>query len=119
MYLYTRILALFSAVPYVEPGANLTSHAKQSPAVLAPHLTNTSLQGDNSRDSVHLLEELIDCSVLSWGFEDAAKLTAEDVTDIVCQMVDVLAETFKAGLETPIHFQVGCPFHSQHGRIAY
>jgi len=112
VYLYTRILALFSAVPYVEPGTNLGSHGKDSPVNMAPHLTNTSLQGHHSEDNVLLLEELIDCSILSGGLADDMKLTAKDVTDIVYQIVDTLAETFKAGLETPIHFQVGCLFHS-------
>ena len=111
MYLYTRILALFSAVPYVEPGANLASHEKQS-VDLAPHLTNTSLQGDHGEDSVRLLEEMIDWSILSGEFDDV-KLTAADVADIIRQIVDVLAETFKAGLETPIHFQVGCLYHTR------
>lgn len=106
MYLYTRILALFSAVPYVEPGFNLTSHDKHSPVDLAPHLTNTSLQGHHGENGVRLLEELIDCRILSGGLEDEAKLTTGDVNDFVCQIVDILAETFKAGLETPIHFQV-------------
>jgi tubulin---tyrosine ligase len=112
VYLYTRILALFSAVPYVEPEADLTSQGKHSPVDLAPHLTNTSLQGHDSEDSVRLLEELIDCRILSGGLENDEKLTAEDVTDIICQIVEILAETFKAGLETPIHFQVGCLLHS-------
>lgn len=105
VYLYTRILALFSAVPYVEPGFNLTSHDKHSPVDLAPHLTNTSLQGHHGENGVRLLEELIDCRILSGGLEDEAKLTTGDVNDFVCQIVDILAETFKAGLETPIHFQ--------------
>jgi hypothetical protein len=82
------------------------------PADLAPHLTNTSLQSHHGEDSVRLLEELINCRILSGGLEDDAKLTAEDVTEIIRQIVDILAETFKAGLETPIHFQVGCLFHS-------
>lgn len=104
MYLYTRILVLFSAVPYVEPGFDSTRHEK--PMDLAPHLTNTSLRGHHCDDGVRLLEELIDCRTLSKGLEDNAKLAKTDVDDIVSQIVDILAETFKAGLETPIHFQV-------------
>ena len=76
---------------------------------LAPHLTNTSLRSNHSKDTIRLLEELINCRVIT-GRSEGIKLTAEDVTDIVSQIVDVLAETFKAGLETPIHFQVSCLF---------
>jgi tubulin--tyrosine ligase len=104
VYLYTRILALFSAVPYVEPGFDSTGH--EMPIDLAPHLTNTSLQGHRGEDGVRLLEELVDCRILSRSLEDDAKFTKADVNDIVRQIVDIIAETFKAGLETPIHFQV-------------
>lgn len=105
VYLYTRVLALFSAVPYAEPVVNPTGHGDSIPVDLTPHLTNTSLQGHRGEEVVCLLEELIDCRILSEGREEGATFTARDVTDIIHQMVDILAETFRAALETPIHFQ--------------
>ncbi|PCH33551.1 tubulin-tyrosine ligase [Wolfiporia cocos MD-104 SS10] len=66
VYMYTRILALFSAVPYKPPGAasegtsNLDINEN-----LAAHLTNTSLQTERGEAGVRLFDELIGCHILS------------------------------------------------------
>lgn len=104
LYLYDRILALFSSKPYNHPTANSED---ETPMDLAPHLTNTSLQTHRGEEGVRLLDELVGCHILS--DEDTVsplELTEEDVQAIRNQMADVLAETFKAALESPIHFQV-------------
>ena len=98
VHLYTRILALFSSVPFVLPEAG------DPKPPLAPHLTNTSLQTDRGEAGVRLLDELIGCQILSPGWD--RKLTEEDVNDLVDQAGEILSETFKAALENPVHFQV-------------
>jgi tubulin--tyrosine ligase len=98
VYLYTRILALFSSVPFVLPGAG------DSNPPLTPHLTNTSLQTDREEAGVRLLDELVGCQALSPGCD--RKLTEEDVNDLVDQIGEILSETFKAALGNPVHFQV-------------
>lgn len=72
---------------------------------LAPHLTNTSLQTHRGEDGVRLLDELVGCHILSGGDKDL-ELTAADVGCIIDQMAEILAETFRAALQNPIHFQV-------------
>ena len=98
VYLYTRILALFSSVPFVLPETG------DSNPSLAPHLTNTSLQTDRGEAGVRLLNELVGCQILSSGWD--RKLMEEDVNDLVNQIGEILSETFKAALENPVHFQV-------------
>jgi tubulin--tyrosine ligase len=98
VYLYTRILALFSSVPFVVPEAG------DSNPSLTPHLTNTSLQTDRGDAGVRLLSELVGCQILSSGWD--RKLTEEDTNDLIDQMGEILSETFKAALESPVHFQV-------------
>lgn len=100
--MYDRILALFSAVPYV---ATPTRSGKSSSIDLTPHLTNTSLQNHNGEEGVRLLEELIGCRIVS-SDQDQLEFKREDTVSITSQMVGILAETFKAALESPIHFQV-------------
>ncbi|EIW64763.1 tubulin-tyrosine ligase [Trametes versicolor FP-101664 SS1] len=64
VYVYDRILALFSAVPYIPPSKQ--EHGGEAGALdLAPHLTNTSLQTERGEAGVRLLEELVGCHVLS------------------------------------------------------
>lgn len=76
---------------------------------LAPHLTNTSLQTHRGEEGVRLLDELAGCRILSDS--DAVngapppEFTSEHIEDIQDQMAEVLAETFSAALESPIHFQ--------------
>jgi len=64
--MYTRILSLFSAVPYSSPVAS--DDKSTSDTIndnLAAHLTNTSLQTERGEAGVRLLDELIGCHVLS------------------------------------------------------
>jgi tubulin--tyrosine ligase len=107
VYAYNRILALFSAVPYKPPQAVPSAEGNHSSVDLAPHLTNTSLQVNGGEQSVRLLEELIGCHILSQ--EGEPLLTTANFEDIVQNVGKVLAETFKAALGNPVHFQVG-PF---------
>ncbi|KAJ7130048.1 tubulin-tyrosine ligase [Mycena crocata] len=106
LYLFDKILALFSAVPYAEPIVEQDEDGDHLPIDLAPHLTNTSLQSDRGEAGVRLLDELVSCHILS-GPENGpqAQFTAEDKKVIVDQMVAILGETFKAALENPVHFQ--------------
>jgi tubulin--tyrosine ligase len=107
LYLYSRILALFSAVPYVTPVAR----DDHSPVDLTPHLTNTSLHTHRGEAGVRLLDELVGCHIFSNPAENPNNklmLMAIDVETLVDQIVNILAETFKAALENPIHFQVFC-----------
>ncbi|KAF9651393.1 tubulin-tyrosine ligase [Thelephora ganbajun] len=97
VYLYTRILALFSSVPFALPKAG------DSNPSLKPHLTNTSLQMDQGEACVRLLSELVGCQILSPGCD--RKLTEEDVNDLINHIGKILSETFKAALENPVHFQ--------------
>lgn len=103
LFLYDRVLALFSAVPYQPPQAN-----EEIPSTidLTPHLTNTSLQTHRGEEGVRLLQELIGCRILSGDQKSDRRLTSEDVDDIIKQMSLVLSETFKAASQMPVHFQV-------------
>lgn len=98
VHLYTRILALFSSVPFVLPEAG------DSNPSLKPHLTNTSLQTDRGDAGVRLLSELVGCQILSSELD--RKFTEEDMNALIDQMGEILSETFKAALENPVHFQV-------------
>ncbi|KAF8807556.1 tubulin-tyrosine ligase [Phlegmacium glaucopus] len=100
VYLYNRILALFSSAPYVTPLSDQDAFSLD----LTPHLTNTSLQIQCGDDNVRLLDELVGCRILSG--ESNAILRSSDIDAIVIQMRDVLADTFKAALQNPVHFQV-------------
>ena len=100
VYLYDRILALFSSAPYVTPSSDQDSFLLD----LKPHLTNTSLQIQCSDDNVRLLDELAGCHALS-GESDVI-LRSSDIDTIIIQIRDVLADTFKAALQNPVHFQV-------------
>ncbi|KAJ7462700.1 TTL-domain-containing protein [Mycena galericulata] len=106
LFLFDKILALFSAVPYAQPISGEDEDGDPLPVDLGPHLTNTSLQTDRGEEGVRLFDELVTCQVLS-GPHDAPKsrFTAEDMKLIVDQMVTILGETFKAALENPVHFQ--------------
>lgn len=102
LYLYTRILALFSAVPYVKP----FEPEDASELDLTPHLTNTSLQTDCGEAGVYLLDELVGLHILS-AEDQHRRFSIKDVLEIQDQMSEILSETFKAALENPVHFQVG------------
>ncbi|KAG6832481.1 hypothetical protein H0H92_001527 [Tricholoma furcatifolium] len=98
VYLYERILALFSAVPYADP-------VDADHLDLTPHLTNTSLQTHMGEEGVRLFSELNGCRILSSNEDKSATFTSEDITEIIKQTADVIGETFKAALENPVHFQ--------------
>ncbi|KAH7915394.1 tubulin-tyrosine ligase family-domain-containing protein [Hygrophoropsis aurantiaca] len=108
LYLYTRILALFSATPYESP-APKDSENGHAEVDLAAHLTNTSLQTHRGEDGVRLLDELSGCSVLSHLHESVhsqeLRFTSNNIECIQRQMADILAETFKAAIEMTVHFQ--------------
>ncbi|KDR85150.1 hypothetical protein GALMADRAFT_218231 [Galerina marginata CBS 339.88] len=98
VYVYNRILALFSAVPYT----SLTSE-DLSDINLKAHLTNTSLQTDLGDINVRLLDDLEGCHVLS--DESGVTLTSTNINDLVTEISEVLSEVFRAGLQNPVHFQ--------------
>ncbi|KAH9898504.1 hypothetical protein C8Q73DRAFT_788681 [Cubamyces lactineus] len=129
VYVYDRILALFSAVPYAAPSR---SEDNSSEIDLSAHLTNTSLQTDRGEAGVRLLDELVGCHVLSFQprrqqpkpphamgqamdvdsinarqtqTDRYPTMSAEDISDIKGQICEVLSETFKAAIEMSVHFQ--------------
>ncbi|KAF8633946.1 hypothetical protein AX15_001129 [Amanita polypyramis BW_CC] len=104
LFLYDRVLALFSAVPYQPPRA--TDGEATMSIDLTPHLTNTSLQMHRGEGGVRLFQELVGCHILSGSQNSDRRLTSEDVDSIVNQMSQALSETFRAALQTPVHFQV-------------
>jgi tubulin--tyrosine ligase len=105
-------LALFAPVPYTPP----SDADPEADVDLTPHLTNTCLQGDNSEQNIRLLSELVGSQIFSDGEQSSGitpgLLSQEDVNDIIDQVADVLAETFRAALESPVHFQVHTPLLS-------
>ena len=105
VYVYDRILALFAAVPYGPPTFEITNDDEPPVVNLAPHLTNTSLQTERGEENVRLLDELAGCKILSDGGTYGA-FSHDDHRALIAQIGDVLGETFKAGIEASIHFQV-------------
>ena len=119
----TRILALFSSVPY-SPPINTDTDTLD----LRPHLTNTSLQTHRGEEGVFLFDELHGCTVLSpQDAEGQIKFGEKDTANILDQMCEILADTFRAAMEHPVHFQASpfintffvsdcvcslCPMHS-------
>ncbi|RPD82658.1 hypothetical protein L226DRAFT_549318 [Lentinus tigrinus ALCF2SS1-7] len=65
VYMYDRILALFSAVPYKHPSKQSGEGKNVGELDLAAHLTNTSLQQERGEEGVRLLDELIGCHIVS------------------------------------------------------
>jgi len=103
LYLYTRVLALFSSKPYTPPAP-----ATDGGIDLAPHLTNSSLQTHRG-EGVRLFDELVGCHVMSGdpgGGPGSILLAQSHLENIQDQMADTLSETFKAAIQSPIHFQV-------------
>ncbi|KAJ3538506.1 hypothetical protein NM688_g6513 [Phlebia brevispora] len=100
VFLYTKILSLFSALPYSSPSDSDDSSGMD----LSAHLTNTSLQVERGEAGVRLFDELVGCNILHGSLENGI-LTAADLEDIKSQMADVLGETFKAAMNMSIHFQ--------------
>ncbi|KAF9229469.1 tubulin-tyrosine ligase [Gyrodon lividus] len=102
VFMYERILALFSAEPYQSP----TRSDNDSGVSLTPHLTNTSLQTHRGEEGVHLFDELTGCHILS-GDEKLGNfvLSTLGINEIKRQIADTLSETFRAALEQPVYFQ--------------
>lgn len=100
VYMYERILALFAPAPYEPPQAADDEHAMD----LAPHLTNTALQQERGEEGVRLLDELVGCHIIS--ADGDSLFSAENVSELKQQIADILADTFKAAVSNPIHFQV-------------
>ncbi|KAJ7456677.1 TTL-domain-containing protein [Mycena latifolia] len=103
VYMFDEILALFSAVPYIQPSVEEDEDGDPLPVDLTAHLTNTSLQTDRGEEGVRLFKELLSCHVLSGS--NRSQFSTEDMKAIVDQMIVILGETFKAALLNPIHFQ--------------
>ena len=78
VYMYDRILALFSSVEYQPPTSDDTIGID-----LAAHLTNTSLQTETGEKYVRLLDELVGTSILSEFDDDLKTVTKEDLDDIL------------------------------------
>lgn len=102
LYLYDRILALFSSETYIDP--NEVDNEDSLDIDLRPHLTNTALQTEAGEANVRLLNELEGCHVLSG--DKAGILKKADITALMFQVKDVLVDTFRAALQNPVHFQV-------------
>ncbi|KAI9445132.1 TTL-domain-containing protein [Lactarius indigo] len=103
LYLYTRVLALFSLKPYTHPAP-----ATDGGIDLVPHLTNSSLQTHRGEEGVRLFDELVGCHVMSGDAGDGPKsnlLTQSHLENTQDQMAEALSETFKAAIQSPIHFQ--------------
>lgn len=98
VYVCTRILALFAPVPYTKPEAEGKGEID-----LKPHLTNTCLQTELGEEHVRLFDELVGRRILSG---DSCEFTKEDLNSIVCQISGVLGDTFRAAVDSPVHFQV-------------
>jgi len=102
LYLYTRVLALFSSKPYKPPGTG--DGIQGTDLDLEPHLTNSSLQSHRGEEGVRLFDELEGCHVLSQPGRQT-RFTMDHISDIREQMCKVLAETFQAAVDVPVHFQ--------------
>ncbi|KXN89879.1 putative tubulin--tyrosine ligase PBY1, partial [Leucoagaricus sp. SymC.cos] len=102
LYFYDRILALFCPVPYTSPGKD---GGDLYPTDLDAHVTNTSLQTSRGEAGVRLFDELVGCQIFGNEGETFGVLMEKDRKTIILQMTHILAETFKAALQTPVHFQ--------------
>ncbi|KDQ63771.1 hypothetical protein JAAARDRAFT_29812 [Jaapia argillacea MUCL 33604] len=108
LYLSNHILALFSSSPYSHPSPSFSSSTDDGVnkgQEMARHLTNTCLQPGQGEEYVRLLDELVGWSVIGDADGEGKVLTPEDVESVKVRMGKVLAETFKAALEMPVHFQ--------------
>jgi hypothetical protein len=79
---------------------------------LRPHLTNTSLQTHRGEEGVFLFGELLGCDVFTpQSAERQIRFGEEDAANILDQMCDILADTLRAAVEHPVHFQAS-PSHN-------
>jgi len=103
VYVFPKILALFSSVPYSRP--SLQEEGEDETTIdLRAHLTNSALQTELGEENVRLLTELIGSTILS-GTE-RRKFTEVDVARLTDQVALILGEVFKPGLDSVVHFQV-------------
>ncbi|KJA25734.1 hypothetical protein HYPSUDRAFT_1068898 [Hypholoma sublateritium FD-334 SS-4] len=102
LYLYDRILALFSSAAYQQLDSDDIEDS--SKVNLKAHLTNTSLQAELGESNVRLLDELEGCTVLS-DKKNQRTFEKADISNLISQVKDVLVETFRAALQNPVHFQ--------------
>ncbi|KAH9486775.1 putative tubulin--tyrosine ligase PBY1 [Psilocybe cubensis] len=102
LYVYDRILALFSSVPYTSLSAR-DGGDEGADIDLRPHLTNTSLQTELGESNVRLLDELENCHIISG--EENVKFTTSDIKSLRADVAEVLGDVFKAALQNPVHFQ--------------
>ena len=101
VYLFPKILALFSSVPYSRPSLR---EGDETTIDLRAHLTNSALQTELGEENVRLLTELVGSTILSGA--ERRKLTEEDVARLTDQVALILGEVFKPGLDSAVHFQV-------------
>ncbi|KAF8324563.1 tubulin-tyrosine ligase family-domain-containing protein [Cantharellus anzutake] len=109
LFVDENILVLFAGSPYELP----SSPNGEQDVDLKAHLTNTSWQKVTSENpdpnrNVRTLQEMIGCRILSGppsnSFEHSC-LSEENVQDIIDQVCEILADVFRAALETSVHFQ--------------
>ncbi|KAJ3567362.1 hypothetical protein NP233_g6410 [Leucocoprinus birnbaumii] len=105
LYLYDHILALFCSVPYRRPNSLASDGEEPYTMGLEAHLTNTSLQMARGEEGVRLFDELVGCQILGEDGEALGLFTGDSRKNIIHQMTEVLSETFRAALQTPVHFQ--------------
>lgn len=103
LYVYDRILALFSSAPYTSLSAR-EGVDQEADIDLRPHLTNTSLQTEFGESNVRLLDELENFHIISGG--ENVKFTSSDIKALQTDVAEVLGDVFKAALQNPVHFQV-------------
>lgn len=102
VYVHTPFLALFADAPYSFPPAVQDGEELD----LAPHLTNTCLQGDvPMHDNVRPWQGLEGATVTSEHRQGAA-LSAEDVRTVEDSVAETVSETFRAALSAGSTFQV-------------
>jgi tubulin--tyrosine ligase len=107
LFVNPHFLALFAGADYAELHRNLEAERDMD---LRAHLTNTSLQiptpeSPDPNDNVRLLSEMVGTPVLSLDGGER-KLADKDLETITQMVYQALADTFRAALESPVHFQV-------------
>lgn len=116
LFVNPHFLTLFASAAYAHPQRDSDA---ESGVDLRAHLTNTSLQtpspeNPDPNDNVRLLAEMIGTPILSKeGGGNGRTLSAEDVEVITGLVYETLADTFRAALESSVHFQVG-PLYRSH-----
>ncbi|KAF8309555.1 hypothetical protein DL93DRAFT_2062864 [Clavulina sp. PMI_390] len=110
VFVNPHFLALFAGASYKPPKRDVDEDGSSTELDLTAHLTNTSLQTPTSdnpdpNDNVRLLSEMVGSPILSSTVEESNTLTQEDVDLITRLVYETLADTFRAALESSVHFQ--------------